>query len=179
MHWSFSYEDDIPLGRRINIVMGSEYADMNVRIKIDMFLNNQWINSEFTPGRLRDYVVGNENCDVYRLVIPDSSSSAGRARVSFASRFYNVLRHDCPVSGFIGKPIWQGPVAEKLQTIFRINQGFEDAGRGGIWGVDLSQYILDEIGMRFVHTPDSLIFHGRMSSFPANRRNEVAIVNFL
>lgn len=171
MQWSFRYEDNVPVGRRLNIVIGSDLTRSYPHPQCDVFDNDRWVNRVFSPSGLRDSVMGPfESFNIYRLVMPYSGSSAVPARISFASRLFNVIYDNNPVSGFTDIPLWQGPVADNLQSAFSLAAQLENAGHVPLFDPEVGQYVLNRLSERFGNLPESLMFSGDIRTFPFRQR---------
>lgn len=180
MHWSFRYEDTIPLGRRLNIVMGSVLQGAYFQAQCDIMMNNHWVHQVFTPSRLRRFVLRNEEIfDVFRLVIPESSSVLGPGQEAMASRFNTVLNTRPAVAGYIGNPVWGGRIAGHLQDVFELADQLDQAGYGYVWAEGGAQGTLDRLALQYANASDALMMGGNIRLYPACRRNQIAMENYL
>lgn len=178
MHWSFSFEDNIPLGRRLNVVMGKIISGAFVQARADLMVDNEWVGRMFTPAALRDFVMGrNEAFQVYRFVIPDSSTTMVRGRQSLSSRIISTLGDDALVVGFKGNPRWRGRVADYLQAMFTLTGELDRAGFGHVWAGE-AQRAIDALALQYGNIPGSLTFDGEIVTYPVIQRGRIDNANF-
>lgn len=178
--WCFRYEDNIPLGRRLNIVTGGRFNGAYTHAQAETMYNNQWVNARLTAARLREYTLfPGEHFSVYRLIFANSGSYVGRGRVSMAGLFSNSLRNDdAIVAGYNGNPVWGGEVADKLQSLFRLTGQLDHYGFGHLWGPNSAQNSLNDLSRQFGDIPGSLTFNGEIITFPYYTRGLHDDANF-
>lgn len=179
MQWSFRYEDTVPLGRRLNIVMGSEVRGTVTHAISEVMNGGQWFPQRYTATGLRDFAVrGVGDFNVYRLVMPNSGVYAGRGGAAMAALFYNRLANESIVAGFHGAPQWGGPVAALLQRSFTLAEQLGETRIGHLFNDISAQHVLDGLARTYGDTALSLMFDGEITIFPANRRGFYEDENF-
>lgn len=148
--WNFTYEDSLPYGRRLNIVMSSVWNEGSLRVRNSVFFGDD--ASSFGPGQLRNMLEHNHRIDlsgyqIHRLIIGNSAIRRGSSH-ALGLRFYRSLDIPAPVVGVVGE--WRG-----RGMVVNILEGLQGAG---ITDRRFAQETLDELSFRYSALPDSIIF---------------------
>jgi RHS repeat-associated protein len=170
--WNLSFEDTVPFGRRLTIMMGSRWENNRL-----LPVNEVWnINTETweecvyrSGGQLRDAVLAQgEHFNVYRLAISESAVisnrpwCAGRASGNLADRFRRSLPEGTPVVAFMDAPQATGPGADALAHAREIEP----------WSPAWAQWSVMDISDRFEAVEGAITFGDRAAMYPQNLRTD-------
>lgn len=177
--WNIRFEDNVPSGRRLTIMMLGNWEGGMMKGKNEIWENGHWIMQTYRSKDLRDAVLApGEDFSVYRLAIADSGVNQRSMGTSFAGDFRKRLMVPRPAIGFRGGAVAEGPVAEALEQNYSILSGMEKAGFGYLWGPDSAQYFLTGLSERYGNHEGSITLRGNSLAYPASLRNYQNALNW-
>lgn len=166
LSWNFRFEDTVPRGQRLTIVMTSALEGNVTRPGTEFNINENWVPHTFTPVQFRALVVAeHEEFDVYRLVIPNSARRYNSGQRTIAGDFRYALNTESPVVGYRSIPQGQGPVANELEHAFTVFHQLER--QGFTWEAQSAQNILDGLSQTYGATEGALTFQGEHRVYPS------------
>lgn len=177
--WNMRFEDTVPLGRRLNIVMNTVREGGRTRPSNEYFVNNAWVRQSFGPTYLRSLQgIQNEHYDVYRLIMPDSAAPYCSGGHNIAMDFRNAQPHPRNiVVGYRGTPLWHGPVVDALQNIYQMAGHMERLGVP--WELASAQNALDTLSGVFGEVENAVMVSGMPAVYPRDARTVVNERNWL
>lgn len=166
--WNMRFEDTVPLGSRLTVMMGSAREGSVIRPLNGTRINGVWVHLTQSPSQFRDLVMTPyEAFDVYRLVIPESATIFGGSN-TIASQFRNSLLSRSPVIGYRNMPSIRGPVGDALTPLFGIARDLDL--RGYPMDMESAQWVLDAASTRFGETEGAITFQGECVVYPRGFR---------
>jgi RHS repeat-associated protein len=155
--WNISFEDDVPMGRRVTIMMGSQWENGIVRPVNEVLENGIWNTRLYTPAQLRNIVHPyDEHYDVYRLMIPNSASYSAIQSNNLANRLRQILAGNTPVVGFFDTPRATGDVAGALAHMNDVSSVLEVNGELLRW--EGAENIVADLSNRYGNTAGAITF---------------------
>lgn len=173
--WNISFEDSVPLGRRLNIIMAANWEENGVTLNNDIWnsVRGEWTAGYFTgyqASGLRNALVPRDaHFAEYRLVILNSAVNPLSGGRSFALNFYRRANQPCSVTGYRGVPVAQGPVADALRQTFSLLSDMERY-HFQIGGGDIPQNYLNGLSAQYAHTENAITFNGEAVRHPGRFR---------
>lgn len=165
LSWNLRFEDTVPRGRRLTIIMGSRYEGTPIRPCNEVSIDGAWVSQTYAPADFRDLVLeAHEEFDVYRLVIPNSAVRYNSGQRTIAGDFRFAMHTESPVVGYRGPPVVQGQVATELQHVFGLYSQFEQSGIA--WGAHSAQQMLNGLSDRFGAVEGAITFEGQHVVYP-------------
>lgn len=177
--WNMRFEDTVPLGRRLNIVMNTLEEGGRTRPCNEDCVNNAWVRQSFGPTYLRSFQgTQNEHYDIYRLIMPDSAKAYRSGGHNIATDFRNAQPHPQNiVVGYRGTPLWRGPVVDALQNLYQRAGHME---RQGVpWERASAQNALDTLSGVYGEVENAVMVSGMPVVYPRNARMVIDERNWL
>lgn len=168
--WNLRFEDTVPLGRRLTVVMASVTDSSRVRVVNEEWVNDRWVRELFGPTALKHIVQRQEEqAAIYRLVIPNSATHYQTGGQNIAMEFRNAFRAPRPpVIAYRGMPEWRGPVVGELKHAYGLAENMEREGVA--WGPHSAQHVLDALSAEFAHVEGAISFQGPHVVYPLTTR---------
>lgn len=157
VHWNISFEDAVPMGRRLTIMMGSRWENGMVQPVNEVLEEGIWHTRTYTPAQLRNIVHSyDDHYDVYRLMIPESARYSEVNRHNLATRFRRLLAGNTPVVGYVDLPRATGDVAGVLAHMNDISSQIET--NGGVLPWESAASIITDLSRRYWNTAEAITF---------------------
>lgn len=157
VYWNIRFEDTVPLGNRLTVLMGSEWENNILRPVNEVIYNGELQRERYTPSQLLDLVQRrNENYDIYRLIIPESSVASHSLAYRF-SRLFPMDRNKVVV-GFNIPPRATGVVADNLAYLNAAVSNIESIIGYGNWVPVAAQDTLTHFSETYDATADAITF---------------------
>lgn len=154
--WNMTYEDTVPTGTRLNIIMGSVRQNNKIRAANTVWWDGHWVRQIYSPRELKNAANMQGDYSVYRLIIPGSADPMKNSRNLSGS----ILRmfQKIPVIGYTTPPMAYGPVANALNHQYALLNQLNL--RGIVAQPEATQGVLTELSARYAATSNALTFAG-------------------
>lgn len=169
--WNMRFEDTVPLGRRLTIIMHSVEESGRTRPVNETLISHRWVSQTYGRSTFRNLLLGqHERFDVYRLVIPNSAKIYARGTDSIIRDFRRSQPlPNSPIVGYLGMPLWRGGVVDELKRAYRMASEMD---RQGVqWGPDSAQHVLNCLSEHFGEVEGSIEFRGVDVVYPGFAKN--------
>lgn len=163
--WNMTYEDTVPTGTRLNIIMGSVRQNKTIRPANAVWWNDDWVRMIYSPRELKNAANMEGDYSVYRLIIPGSADPMKHSR-NLSGSIVRMFQR-IPVIGYTNPPMAYGPVANALNHQYGLLNKLNL--RGIVAQPEAAQGVLTELSARYAATSNALTFAGGdVSVYPNN-----------
>lgn len=164
LSWNLRFEDMVPLGRRLTIIMGTAREGNVIRPLNELSIDGEWVPHIYTPALFRNLIVApHEDFAVYRLAMPNSAKIIATPCRTVARDFHHVMSIPKPVIGFRGTVSPRGPLADALREVFGLFSVMEERIP---WDAAAAQIVLDAASARFGEVEGAITFEGQQVVTP-------------